>query len=48
MKRPLPLNGTGVITAAVLTNWQDDVDSLRDKDQVSATICSFLFTATTS
>lgn len=36
----------GVVTAADLTEWQDDIDRLRNKDQVFATIGYFLFTAT--
>nr|WP_319386701.1 methyltransferase domain-containing protein [uncultured Roseibium sp.] len=35
-----------VITAAELAEWQEDIDRLRDKDQVFATIGYFLFTAT--
>lgn len=46
MKHPLPLNGAGVKSAAELTEWQNDIDRLRDKDQVFATIGYFLFTAT--
>lgn len=36
----------GVISGVELTEWQDDIDRLRDKDQVFATIGYFLFTAT--
>ncbi|MEL7526985.1 MAG: hypothetical protein AAFN16_14505 [Pseudomonadota bacterium] len=36
----------GVITPLEHTEWRDDIDRLRNKDQVFATIGYFLFTAT--
>ena len=37
-----------LISAAELDEWQDDIDRLRERDQVFATIGYFLFTATAS